>query len=285
MAESGERLAPTQRGPVNALRKTPEDPPNPALKDDVLQLSSEIPLERIQADNRLKQAGAEGILAVAVFLRDGQPPSNQLVEALRFVASVEFESLDAEQAATIREALLHCLSHSDPMVRVQAARALQVHGPGAQRTLFLTAISDSERRVRWAVVRRFSDHPAELDRDLRRILLAYLDAGTRADFEANDQDKDGNLGPREFKGTVDDFKRLDRDDDDAISLEEWTSPVPSEVRADVFALLLRVHGKLTPGQKPDGYNPWLPSSDQLDIVSRWKAWNEQVPERTPDENE
>ena len=49
MAQSQELLAPEVRAPVDAQRKTPEDPPNPPLKDDVPQLSSPVPLERIQA--------------------------------------------------------------------------------------------------------------------------------------------------------------------------------------------------------------------------------------------
>ncbi len=285
MDEAGVRLAPTPRGPVNAQRKTPDDPPDPRLKEDVLQLSSEIPLERIQADNRLKQAGADGILAAAGFLHDRKAEPRKLIEALRFIASAAFNELDAGQAAAAREALAHCLGHPDAGVRVQAARALQVHGPGAQRTVFLTAIGDPERRVRWAVVRRFSDSPAELDKNQRGILLGYLDSGTRAEFAGADLDRDERLSAREFKGTSEEFARLDRDGDGAVSLQEWISPVPAEVRADVIALLLRIHGKLTPGQKPDGYNPWLPSSDQLDTVSRWKKWNEQVADRTPAENE
>lgn len=285
MEESGVRLAPTPRGPVNAQRKTPDDPPDPRLKEDVLQLSSEIPLERIQADNRLKQAGADGIMAGAAFLAEAKTGPRQLIEALRFIASTDFSELEAAQADAAREALAECLRHEDPAVRVQAARALQVHGPSAQRTVFLTAIGDPERRVRWAVVRRFSDNPGELDKSQRGILLGYLDAGTRAEFTGADLDRDERLSAREFKGTTEEFARLDRDKDEYISLDEWTSPVPSEIRADVIALLLDLHGKLTPNDKPFGYNPWLPSSDQLDTVSRWKKWNEQVADRTPAENE
>ncbi|MCA8913062.1 MAG: hypothetical protein KDB82_15280 [Planctomycetes bacterium] len=279
MAQSQELLAPEVRGPVEAQRKTPEDPPNPPLKDDVPQLSSPVPLERIQADNRLKQAGAKGLLAVADYLLDPRAKPAQLIEAVRFVASADFANLDTDQTATVREALAHCLSHEDGKVRLQAARALQVHGPGAQRTVFLTGIGDSERRVRWAVVRRFSDHPDELDKAQRLILLSYLESDSRADFTAADTDHDGKLTKREFKGTEDRFDRLDTDHDGAVSAEEWASPFPSEIRADVFALLLRMHSKLTPNEKPEGYNPWLPSADQLDIVTDWKQWNDRVSEK------
>ena len=243
------------------------------------QLSSEITLERIQADNRPKQAGPKGLLAVAAYLQDPKARPEQLIEALRFMASADFGNLDNDQTATVREALAYCLSHKDGKVRVQAARALQVHGPGAQRTVFLTGIGDTERRVRWAVVRRFSDHPDELDKAQRLILLSYLESGSRDDFTAADTDHDGQLTQREYKGGEERFKQLDADHDGNISADEWASPFPSDIRSDVFALLLRMHTKLTPNEKPEGYNPWLPSADQLDIVTTWKQWNERVSEK------
>ncbi|MCB9894126.1 MAG: hypothetical protein H6839_06750 [Planctomycetes bacterium] len=283
MAESYDRFAPPERGPVNAQHREPEDPPNPKLKDDVPLLASEIPMQRIQADNRLQQAGAEGLMAVAAFLKSKRATPAQLVEALHFIAAADFAALDAEQATKVREALVSCLEHPNGKVRIEAARALQVHGPGSQRTIFLTAIGDPERRVRWAVVRRFSDHPEELDQVQRTILLGYLEADTRDAFNAADIDKDAKLTAREFKGTEAEFSKLDRDHNGSISKEEWISPVPSEVRADVVALLLRLHSKLTPDEKPVGYNPWLPSSDQLDIVTRWQNWNKNLSDKTPEE--
>lgn len=286
MAQSQEQLAPTVRTPVNSERKTADDPPNPPLREDVPLLSSDIPLQRIQADNRLNQAGAKGLLAVAEFLYSKKATAAQLIEALRFAAAADISNLDPDDTAALREALAHSLSHPDAKVRVQAARALQVHGPGAQRTTFLTAIRDSEIRVRWAVVRRFSDNPRELDKAQRSILLSFLEADTREDFDAADADKDGKLSRREYKGLAESFAMLDANADGAVSREEWASPYPSSVRADVFALLLRIHGKLTPNERPEGYNPWLPSSDQLDIVSDWKQWNERVSEKLePDGNE
>ena len=283
MAESYERFGPPERGPVNAQHQTPEDPANPTLKEDVPLLASEIPLQRIQADNRLNQAGAKGLVEVAVFLKRKDATPVQLIEALRFIAAADFAALEADEASEVREALSHCLDHPNGKVRVEAARALQVHGPGSQRTVFLTAIGDTERRVRWAVVRRFSDHPEELDRTQRTILLSYLEAGTRSAFTAADQDQDSKLTPREFKGTADEFAKLDRNQDGAVSNEEWISPVPSNVRADVVALLLRMHSKLTPDEQPVGYNPWLPSSDQLDIVTQWQNWNKNLSDKAPEE--
>jgi hypothetical protein len=276
MARNNKVLQPEVRGPVDAERKTQDDPPDPPLRENVPLLSSEIPLERIQADNRLTQAGAPGLVAAAGFLREPEATAAQLREALRFIAAADLSILEPEAAAGVREAIALTLSHADARVRVEAARALQVHGPGAQRTVFLTAIGDSERRVRWAVVRRFSDYPAEMDRAQRAILLAYLEAGTRAQFEALDKDHNDSLSRSEFQGSEDELAALDHDEDGSVSADEWASPVSSEVRADVIALLLRLHTKLTPDEKPAGYNPWLPSSDQLDVVKLWQQWSEQL---------
>jgi hypothetical protein len=276
MQRNEELLQPPVRGPVNDERRTPGDPANPPLSENVRQLSSDIPLERIQADNRLKQAGAKGLLAVAAFVKDNDAKPHQLSEAVRFLSTADFSALETEQAAALREALATALGSKDSSVRIPAARALRVHGPGAQRTVFLTAISDTERRVRWEVVQRFSDNPTELDKAQRSILIGYLDAGTREDFTSADQDQDGSLSRREFTGEDAEFARMDQDKNGGLSAEEWASPYPSLVRSDVTALLNRLNTKLTPDEKPPGYNPWLPSSDQLDIVGLWRQWSEQL---------
>ncbi|MBZ0136645.1 MAG: hypothetical protein K8I27_09760 [Planctomycetes bacterium] len=273
--QSAELLKPDVRGPVDAQRSTEDDPADPVLKDDVLQLASDIPLQRVQANNRIKQAGLEGLLAAADFLDDEDATPEQLVEALRLLASADLSEFEPSQVAHTRDQLAVALVHKDSRVRIEAARAMQVHGPGAQRTLFLTAIGDTERRVRWAVVRRFNDHPNELDKEQREILLDYLSAGTREDFETADTDGNNVLSRREFKDTAERFERLAGGDDE-ISEDEWTSPYSSEIRADVVALLLRLHAKLTPNERPESYNPWLASSDQLDVLAEWQRWNARV---------
>jgi hypothetical protein len=276
MERNKEMLEPEVRAPIDAKNASPGDPAPPPLEESVRRLASPIQLERMQADNRLKQAGMQGLLAVAEFLHT-QATAEQLTEAVRFLVSAELSELEAEQAATLREAIAVTLGNADSRVRIPSARALKIHGPGAQRTVFLTAIADAERRVRWEVVQRFSENPTELNKTQRSILLGYLEADTREAFAAADADKDGQLSRGEYSGTQDEFARLDRDRDGAISAEEWASPVPSEIRADVTALLFRLHSKLTPKEKPPEYNPWLPSSDQLDNVRRWRQWSEQLP--------
>ena len=282
---SAELLGPEIRGPVDSERGVETDPPNPALKDDVLQLASDIPLERVQANNRIKQAGIKGLLAAARFLDDIDATPKHLVEAIRLLASADLSEFETEQTNHVRDMLAFTLEHEDPQVRIEAARALQVHGPGVHRTLFLTAIGDSARRVRWAVVRRFSDFPNELDKEQRDILLNYLKAGTRKEFDDADTDGDMQLSRKEFNGTLEEFQRLDADGGDSISEQEWVSPVASEIRADVVALLLRLHSKLTPGERPESYNPWAASSDQLTVLAAWRAWNARVAEATTNENE
>lgn len=249
------------------------------------QLASDIPLERVQANNRIKQAGADGLMAAANFLDDEDAAPAQLIEAIRLLTSADLSDLEPEQVSHIRNQLAVALEHEHADVRVEAARWLQVHGPGVHRTLFLTAIGDSERRVRWAVVRRFNDHPHELDKQQRSILLNYFDAGTREEFGNADRDDSKSLSRIEFNGTNEEFQRLDDDGDGEISEEEWTSPVPSEIRADVNALLLRLHAKLTPNLRPDSYNPWLPSSDQLSVLTNWREWSTQVGDSKTNENE
>lgn len=261
---------------MDAQRNAPDDPPDPVLRDDVLQLASETPLERVQANNRIKQAGAEGLVAVADFLDDTDATPVQLVEAIRLLASADLAVLDNEQVNLIRDSLAVVLQHTDGRVRVEAARALRIHGPGVHRTLFLTAIADSESRVRWAVVRRFQENPSELDGQQRGILLNYLDARTREEFTSADTDNNGAVSRREFRGTAEAFNRLDRDGNGEISESEWNSPYLSEVRADVVALILGLHSKLTPNERPPSYNPWLASSDQLAELSAWRQWNERV---------
>lgn len=285
MERSQVLLRPDVRPPVDDDRKTDDDPTAPPLRDDVLQLSSDIPLLRIQADNRLNRAGANGLMAVAEFIGSGEGEPHQLIEALRFVLAADFTPLEAEQVSEVRDALASCLDHEHGKVRVQAARALQVHGPGAHRTEFLAAIADPERRVRWAVVRRYNDHPRELGWAQREMLIKMLYAQPRAEFTAADVDANGSLTRREFSGTQDAFDRLDRDGDGEISEDEWMSPVPSAVRADVVALLLRLHGRLTPGHRPPSYNPWLPAADQGPVVKSWEVWNLSVTDTASNANE
>ncbi|MBK9975823.1 MAG: hypothetical protein IPP14_13715 [Planctomycetes bacterium] len=277
MSRSSVLLQPQVRGPVDATRAQAGDPQPPALEQDVVRLASDSMLDRIQADNRLRQAGPEGILAVAHYLarNDAKPPA--MIEAMNFLMEAEIEPLEAPARADVRAMVAQTLSHKDGKVRAAAARVLQVHGPGSQRAAFLRAIGDSETRVRWAVVRRFGDFPQEVQKAQVLILLGYLAAGTPEEFARQDTNKDGFLSTSEFIRGVDDFSRLDADHDGKVSANEWSSPYDSAIRADVYALLLRMHEKLTPNLRPIVYNPYAPAAEQLDAVAAWQAWMEALP--------
>lgn len=277
MSRSSVLLQPEVRGPVDAGRAQPGDPKPPALEQDVVRLASDSMLDRIQADNRLRQAGPEGILAVAHYLANKDAKPSAMIEAMKFLMEAEIEPLEAPARADVRAMLAQTLSHKDGKVRAAAARALQVHGPGSQRAAFLRAIGDSETRVRWAVVRRFGDFPQEVQKAQVLILLGYLTAGTAEDFTRQDTNKDGFLSSTEFMSSADEFTRLDADHDGRVSAREWSSPFDSAVREDVYVLLLRMHEKLTPNLRPIVYNPYAPAAEQLDAVAAWQAWMEALP--------
>ncbi|MCC7510679.1 MAG: EF-hand domain-containing protein [Planctomycetes bacterium] len=277
IGQSTEQLQPAPRGPVDPAQSGPEDPKAPPLEHDVKMLSSDLPLQRVQADNRLRAAGAAGVLAAARFLADAGAAPGAMIEALRFLEDVDIQGLDVATREEVRRLLAGALGHKEGRVRSHAARSLQVHGPGSQRTAFLQAIGDAERRVRWAVVRRFGDNPAELDATQREVLISFLQVRTRDRFDQADVNKDLQVTRGEFIGSDEQFQKLDSDGDGRISLEEWTAPAPAPVRADVCELLMRLHAKLTPGLEPIGYNPYAPAADQQGAVDRWSDWSKALP--------
>lgn len=277
MRSSGTLLKPPARPPVDATRAGPDDPPPPSLQNAVTDLSHPIPLHAVQARNRLRQAGVDGTLAVAAYLDLDAGDLERRREAARYLADLspqEFGDLSESEAEIVRASAAEGLSSDDIELRVICSRVLQIHGPGAQRTRLLGAIADPERRVRWAVVRRFGQYPNELDLTQRRFLLKFLEAGTRDEFAALDTDADGGLSRTEYTGSNDAFASMDRDSNGKVTLAEWIRPVPDAVRADVLALLHRMHAKLSPELEPPGYNPYAPAADQLDSWRQWTAWVE-----------
>lgn len=277
MGESTDLLQPKPRGPVDPAQSTPEDPKAPPLEHDVKLLSSDLPLQRVQADNRLRSAGSAGVLAAARFLAEAEAEPAATVEALRFLEDVDIQGLDVPTREEVRRLIAGALRHQNALVRSHAARSLQVHGPGSQRTSFLEAIGDPERRVRWAVVRRFGDNPAEMDATQREVLISFLQVRKRDRFDEADVNKDLQVTRGEFSGSDEQFQKLDSDGDGRVSLEEWTAPAPAAVRADVCELLMRLHAKLTPGLEPIGYNPYAPAADQQGAVDRWSEWSNALP--------
>jgi hypothetical protein len=274
MKQRNERLRPEVRGPIDNTRRVEADPPPPAMDHDVMLLASPNALDRIQADNRLRARGVEGILVVARFLPRTGTTTEQLVEAVEFLTGADLKDLDAAQGADVRALLAVLLAPERPAaVRKAAAWALRAHGPGAQRTVFLRAIEDKERAVRWAVVERFGENPQEVEDTQRLLLVKLLQAGTADEFAKHDENKDGFLAPIEFT-TEEEFKRMDVDNDRRISEQEWLFPVDSAIRTDVVDLLRRLHARLTPLDAQINYNPDLPGGQQREAYGLWKAWAE-----------
>jgi hypothetical protein len=286
MRVTTEETHPVTRVPVDANHGS-EDIDLIDLDLEAARLASEFPLDRIQADNRLRAAGEAGVQAVARLLDDGTESVEALKEAIEFLTDIDISEFDLETRSSVRERLAWCLDHPVPLIRSNAARALQVQGPGTQRTRFLRAITDSERRVRWAVVRRFGDHPTELTQAQREYLINLLTARTPASFEAADLDKDARVTASEFRGlpdaTDEEFKLLDRDGTGFLTLEQWTAGWPSGMRADVAELLRRMMNHpdmaLTPAATPIGYNPYAPPLEQQAAIEAWRAWSARLAAR------
>ncbi len=272
---STRELQPPLRGPVEARKAQPDDPAPPLLDGDVRLLSSEDPLQRVQANNRLRAAGGRGAMAIARFLEDSTEAGDEaaIVEAIRFLEYVDLGAVDTEVAEAVRAQVAARLSDPDARVRIRAARTLQIHGPGGQRTRFLQAIADPDRDVRWAVVRRFGEQHNELERAQRELLIGLLRVRSRADFELSDANRDDKLTREEYSGNDDEFSEIDADQDGSITLREWTTGKPSAVRADVVKLLNWIHGKLTPTLKPIVYDPYAPAAEQLNAVAQWTDWS------------
>lgn len=279
MRESYTRLQPESRDLLDSTKAEDDEdePPAPSLDHDVAQLSSPLPLQRLQAENRLRAAGDAGMLAAARFLdREGAEP-RALIEALHFLEDIDLAAMGPEAAEEVRGVLSRVLRHDDAGVRAEAARALQIQGPGLQERVFFEAIADADRRVRWPVVRYFGENPRKLSRENRSRLVRMLAARSAAAFEAADSDSDGAVSRDEFMaldaGTQLEFEMLDADKDDALTAQEWSAGWPSYVRADAIQLLQRLHRKLTPDEARIGYNPYAPPAEQQTAVDAWMAWN------------
>jgi len=276
MEQRNRQFQPPPRGPLEVSRREKDDPALPDPELDVKRLASPSRLERMQAENRLRARGAEGLMEVARST-SGPGEPEQRVKAIEFVMNADLEIISAEQAAEVRTLLAGGLDSARPAsVRAAAAWALRVHGPGSEQTPFLLAIKDSERRVRWAVVERLGANPTEVNATQCLILVSLLRAGTAEEFDGMDGNRNGVLERTEFSRSDEEFARLDADADGAVSRDEWINPVSPAVRTDVVALLLRVQANLTPGRKPINYNPDLPAGEQLEAVAQWQAWAESL---------
>jgi hypothetical protein len=167
----------------------PNTPPPAAdaLDQCAGKLASDSALERMQAANTLRRAQLEGVRACLRVL--AQPDAAAAARILDFLAALNMDDLDADVQASVRVAAAARLKSQDVRQRVAAADALAAIGANGVRTEFLSAITDGERKVRWAVVRRFSDHPEELENAQLMLLAGFLGdarlaSGARADVHA-----------------------------------------------------------------------------------------------------
>lgn len=108
---------------------------------------------------------------------------------LEFLATTDLDAFSAEVRASMCTSAARQLKSPNAEVRVAAAQLLAVAGVPGVRTEFVQAITDSERKVRWAVVRRFSEHPQDLENAQLMVLVSFIadskrDSAVRSDVHA-----------------------------------------------------------------------------------------------------
>lgn len=176
-------LAAPERPKLNPPQGAPAQPAD-SLETSARELASTLPLTRLQAANQLKRAAAEGIYAcLRVLAKSGDLVNARILE---FLAAQDYEAYSADVLAGVREAAAKQLKVDVASVRQAAAQMLGTLGAGGARTDFLSAITDKERKIRWAVVQRFAEHPDELGNAQLMVLVSYLgdsklDSATRSD--------------------------------------------------------------------------------------------------------
>lgn len=185
-----ETRAKTLPAPIRPkLDPPPQSPPDSALalEQAALDLASETPLMRMQAANRLRRAQAQGVKACLKVQSAASPL--QATRILDFLAGLNPDDFDAELLGEIRVAAARHLKAADGALRIAAARLISALGVSGVRTDFLAAIVDTERKVRWAVVERFSSRPEELENAQLMVLVSFLadgklESAIRADVHA-----------------------------------------------------------------------------------------------------
>lgn len=269
--ERNEALGNDVRPPLDTSRETTGHE-HDELIPIAMDLAHPDPLRQIHCNDHLRNAGDEGILAVLKASVKKIPDDAWMVEALEFLGASNESMYTEETVTSVQDFLNQCLGDSRDDIRVASARAFDMWSAGEHRTDLLGAIADSNLRVRWAVVRYFGSRVPDMTSAQIKILLDYLDAPPAAGFIAADSDQNGELSRREFPLDSARFDSFDHDRNDSVSREEWDSPVPSAVRADVFSLMLRIHEARSGSERPVGYNPYASSATQSESVRKWRAW-------------
>lgn len=160
-----------ERPPLDQSADAPPLQPS-QLEHWAEELGSPSALTRTQAANRLQQARGEGVAACLRKIDSAADPV--VARVLDFLAVLDLHDVAPEHLEPARSAAARRLKSASEAVRVAAACMLCAAGPGSARTDFLGAITDGARKVRWAVVRRFSDHPDELENAQLMLLASYL---------------------------------------------------------------------------------------------------------------
>ncbi|MHC4840396.1 MAG: EF-hand domain-containing protein [Planctomycetota bacterium] len=274
MAKSVKLNEPDVRSPINTEKVADSDPVLP-LSERVSQLTNPDALIRMQAANVLSADLESGVVEVLTFLTNGLVEAVVKEAILIWLKTTDIPDLSQGLQTELRTCLANLLSTATPEVRRHAAENFYRFGPDEQRTRFLLSITDEQKRVRWAVVNYFGEKPNEVNRTQRLILVGFLDAGKREDFNLLDTNNDSAITRREWKQDDDSFKRFDKNGDGDIKLDEWINPYSAVIRADVYALLLRLHAAQSPKEKPFGYNPYADATDQLEAVQIWRTWASQ----------
>lgn len=274
LAKSHKLYEPKVRGQLSFDDSS--DEPAMSLSRRVPLLISKYPLLRMQAANALRADLSVGVKEVLKFLPDGNISPQVKNAILEWLKTTEVSTLDSELQIWLRTCLAGLLNNSDPAIRRNVAEIFQLFGPDEQRTRFLLSITDVDKRVRWAVVGYFGHHTSEVNRTQRLILVGFLSAGERGEFDQLDTDNDGNITRREWKTDEAAFSQFDKNSDGDITFEQWINPYPDVIRADVYALLLRLHEVHSAGEKPCGYNPYADATDQLKAVQTWRTWGQSV---------
>jgi hypothetical protein len=161
--------------PARPLLEPPVQAPAPlalALEQCAKDLASSTTLVRMQAANRLRHAHVDGVKACLRVLESAEATVSEPI--FRFLSSLDLQDIGAEPEAAVRAIAARNLKSPHAPLRVAAAQLLCAAGPGTMRTDFLAAIVDPERKVRWAVVRRFSEFASELENAQLMVLVSFL---------------------------------------------------------------------------------------------------------------
>lgn len=191
------------------------------------------------------------------------------------------------------------LASRQPLVRMQAANCLRQAGPEGVRAS-LVACQDASlevaaRNLEFLASIDLDLLSPELQASLRTVSIGALKQSDRAirGFAAKVMEVHGAGDLRtEFLTAVRDPDRIVRwsvvarfshhprelENAQLLVLVSFLddAKLSSDIRADVFGLLLAVFERLSKGKKPASYDPYQPAGGQRDGLAAWAAWARSV---------